>query len=261
MGLVSSIAIMAALPVMAQTTNSNSNANSSSGAASSSRSGAISTSRGGSATGNQNTSTQGVASTTNTGVTLNQTSNTSPNTSANNTDRLAGGTSNTNQNTNSGYTSSDNIVRTTPTVYAPPVSGGNPCTLAVSGGVSVIGWGAAAGGTFVDQDCANRQKIAMVWNSGLKDIAFELMCNDRDTYNAAKSTAAGPRCAFRQQFEAPGAVQQPVVQPQPVPLGPQPTVQRTTSTQPFQPSGRFACMNAMGREVPSGTPGASCGYI
>lgn len=103
-------------------------------------------------------------------------------------------------------------------MYAPPVSGGNPCTLAVSGGVSVIGWGAAAGGTFVDQDCANRQKIAMVWNSGLKDIAFELMCNDRDTYNAAKSTAAGPRCAFRQQFEAPGAAQQPMVQQAPTPV-------------------------------------------
>ena len=218
MGLVSSIAILAAVPSMAQTANSNSN--STSGSNSNSASGSFSSSRGGNATGNTShqTQTQGVASTTNTGVTLNQTSNAPGNTSANNTDRLAGGTNNS--NTQSGYTSSDNIVRTTPTVYAPPVSGGNPCTLAVSGGVSVIGWGAAAGGTFVDQDCANRQKIAMVWNSGLKDIAFELMCNDRDTYNAAKAVASGPRCAYRQQFEAPGAAAQPqpMVQQAPTPV-------------------------------------------
>ena len=265
-GLVSIIAIMASMPVMAQTSNSNSDSTSgaNSGSSSSSRS------QGGNATGNASTQTQnqGVRSTTNTGVTLNQTSNAPGTTQStnNNTTRdiVSGGTSN--NNNNSGFTSSDNTVRTTPTVYAPPVSGGNPCTLAVSGGVSVIGWGAAAGGTFVDQDCANRQKIAMVWNSGLKDIAFELMCNDRDTYNAAKSAPQGsPRCAFRQAFEPQGAqppyaVQQPV--PQPVPLGPAPTVQRTTTTQtPFQPSGRFACMDARGREVAAGTPGASCGYI
>lgn len=226
-GLVSALAIMAAAGAQAQTSTSNSN--SSSGAVSGSQSGSFATSRGGNATGNQNTSNQGVASTTNTGVTLNQTSNTSPNTSSNNTERFTGGTSNSNYNQQGGYTSSDVIVRTTPTVYAPPVSGGNPCTLAVSGGVSVIGWGAAAGGTFVDEDCANRQKIAMVHNAGYQKIAFELMCNDRNTYNAAKS--AGQPCAYRPQFEAPGAAPQPVppmVQQQPVPIGPQPVVRTTT---------------------------------
>jgi len=110
-------------------------------------------------------------------------------------------TANINSNSRqSGYVTGDQIVRTTPTVYAPPVSGGNPCTLAVSGGVSVIGWGASAGGTFVDHDCAERQKIAMIHNAGYQAVAKELMCNDRDTYNAFKT--AGAACAFRQQFEA-----------------------------------------------------------
>ena len=258
-GLVSVIAMMAAMPVQAQTANSNSNSTSGSNSASGSSSRATST------TGPSNSSvrsnqTQGVNSTTNTGVTLNQTSNVPGTTSANNRDNVSGGTNNS--NVQSGYTSSDNIVRTTPTVYAPPVSGGNPCTLAVSGGVSVIGWGAAAGGTFVDQDCANRQKIATVWNSGLKDIAFELMCNDRDTYNAAKAVSGGPRCAFRQQFEAPGSQPSyPVVQQQPAPptpIGPAPV---RTSGPVFQPTGRLACLDMRGREVPAGTPGASCGMI
>jgi hypothetical protein len=101
----------------------------------------------------------------------------------------------------------------------------------VSGGVSVIGWGAAAGGTFVDQDCANRQKIAMVHNAGYSAVAFEMMCEDRMTYNAAKT--AGKPCAYRQQFEAPGAPVAPMVQTQPVPVGPPtPPPSRVTTVAP-----------------------------
>jgi hypothetical protein len=119
------------------------------------------------------------------------------------------------------YSQSDITVRTTPTVYAPPVSGGNPCTLAVSGGVSVIGWGAAAGGTFVDQDCADRQKIAMIHNAGYAQAARELMCNDKATYMAFRGTSTP--CNPRPQWDGtqPG---QPMVQ-QPVPLAPPPQQQ------------------------------------
>jgi hypothetical protein len=254
--LLSSIAVVAmAATAHAQTQNSTSNSDSTSGASS----GSSSSSRavGGNASGNrsQQNATQGVNSTTNTGVTLNQTSNALGSTSANNTDRVTGGT--TNSNSNTGYTSSDNIVRTTPTVYAPPVSGGNPCTLAVSGGVSVIGWGAAAGGTFVDEDCATRQKIAMIHNAGYAQAARELMCNDKATYYAFRGTPTP--CAPRAQFDGVATAGPVAPAPQPVPLGPQ----RVTSTQPpaFQPTGRFACMDARGHEVKAGTPGASCGYI
>jgi hypothetical protein len=97
------------------------------------------------------------------------------------------------------------------------VSGGNPCTLAVSGGVSVIGWGAAAGGTFVDQDCANRQKIAMIHNAGYPGAAKELMCNDRGTYDAFKT--AGQPCAVRPAWEPQGAPPPaPMVQMAPGPV-------------------------------------------
>jgi hypothetical protein len=147
------------------------------------------------------------------------------NTTSNNTtnERVSGGTNST-LNT-SGYTTQDVTLRTTPTVYAPPVSGGNPCTLAVSGGVSVIGWGAAAGGTFVDQDCANRQKIAMIHNAGYAGAAKELMCDDKPTYMAFRT--AGQPCAFRAAFEPQGAAPQPmppmappVVTPAPVQVAP-----------------------------------------
>jgi len=117
----------------------------------------------------------------------------------------------------------DVTVRSAPTVYAPPVSGGNPCTLAVSGGVSVIGWGAAAGGTFVDSDCAMRQKIAMIHNAGYQAAAKELMCQDRDTYFAFRT--AGQPCAYRANFEGGAApvAQAPTAQPlQPTALPPAP---------------------------------------
>jgi hypothetical protein len=192
--------LMAATPSDAQTANSQSGSNSAAGASSQSGSGAA-------AIINQSTTNSVPANTTNT-------------TNFNSNERVSGGTNNT--NTNQGHTTSDVTVRTTPTVYSPSVSGGNPCTLSASGGVSVIGWGAAAGGTWVDEECATRQKIALVHNSGRHDVAFELMCNDRATYNAVKMTR-GQQCAWRSQFEPQGsqppmAAQQPVPPPMPVPV-------------------------------------------
>ena len=193
------LAMMAANEGKAQTANSNAGASSGSNSASGSNSGAAAI----------------VSTVNNTNVPANTTNST----------RYSGGTSNSNNNVNSGFQSSDNIVRTTPTVYAPPVSGGNPCTLAVSGGVSVIGWGASGGGTFVDQDCANRQKIAMVHNAGYKLVAKELMCNDQATYNAFKSSGEGA-CAFRPEFEPKGAAPQSMpTQLAPAVVTPAPMVQ------------------------------------
>jgi hypothetical protein len=254
--LLSSIAVVAmAATAHAQTANSNSNSSSGSNSASGSSSRATSSS-GGNRVGNQS-QTQGTSTTTNTGVTLNQSSTSPASTSANNRDTVAGGT--TNSNSNTGFTSSDNTVRAAPTVYAPPVSGGSPCSLGYSAGASFLGWGAAAGGQVIDAECQRRMTIAMLYNAGWKETAKEIACNEKETYYAFR--AVGQPCVVRPEWEPKGAAPQPMVQqqPTPVPLGPQ----RVTSTQTpaFQPSGRFACMNAMGREVPSGTPGASCGYI
>ena len=200
------IALMAGMPdAKAQTANSNSESNA--GAASQSSSGARSNAN--NAGNRQNITFNSPGETTSRNTNTN-------NSTSNNRDAVSysGGTNNTTSNYNSG----DQTLRTTPTVYAPPVSGGNPCTLAVSGGVSVIGWGAAAGGTFVDQDCANRQKIAMMHNAGYAQAAKELMCNDRDSYFAFRT--AGTPCAYRAAFEgnmAPPAAAQPLPVAAPVP--------------------------------------------
>lgn len=206
-GFASVIAIMAVIgSAQAQTANAGAAAGSNSTSTSGSASGARAQSGGGN---------QAITFNNTTPTDTRSTNNLNTSGGTNNRDQVNYGGGTTNYNRNDG----DVTVRTTPTVYAPPVSGGNPCTLAVSGGISVIGWGAAAGGTFVDEDCANRQKIAMVHNAGYQQIAFELMCNDRATYNAAKT--AGKPCGYRPQFEAPGApAQQPIVQQQPTPIAP-----------------------------------------
>ena len=230
---VSALALQA-LPAKAQTSTSSSgstsNSSSTSGSASGSRSGASTTSG---TSSNQQRANQRVDSTTNIPITLNTGGGGAGNgtNGTNATDPAgapgaagangggSGGGGSGPSNNNPFYSQSDITVRTTPTVYAPPVSGGNPCTLAVSGGVSVIGWGAAAGGTFVDEDCANRQKIAMIHNAGYAGAAKELMCNDKATYMAFRSS--GQPCQPRPQFDGTPAGPQPIVRQEPQQLAPQ----------------------------------------
>jgi hypothetical protein len=223
------LAVLAlALPdVKAQTTTSGSDSTSSSGSTSSSSSGSrsgASTTSGASSNSQQQRTNQRVNSTTNNSIPItlntggtgsggggagtNGTNATDP-AGLNGANGTSGGGSTTGPPGGAPfYSQSDVTIRTTPTVYAPPVSGGNPCTLAVSGGVSVIGWGAAAGGTFVDEDCANRQKIAMIHNAGYAGAAKELMCNDKATYFAFRSS--GQPCQPRAAFDgAPTMAQQP----------------------------------------------------
>jgi len=220
------------LPAKAQTTTSGSSSTSSSGSTSSSSSGSASgASTTSGSSGNQQRQSTRQNATTNNNTTVPITFNGSGagnGTNGANAVDPAGANGANGSNGGGGnnppfYGQSDITVRTTPTVYAPPVSGGNPCKLAVSGGVSVIGWGAAAGGTFVDQDCADRQKIAMIHNAGYAQAARELMCNDKATYMAFRGTATP--CNPRPQWDGtqPG---QPIVQPQPTPLAPPPQQQQ-----------------------------------
>ena len=212
-GLTSVIAIMAVIGGASAQNNTNVNVNDStsnatSNAGAASQSGSSSRSNAANQGNRQNITFNSPGETR-------STNNSTGSFSNNNRDAVSysGGTNNTVHNTG------DQTIRTTPTVYAPPVSGGNPCTLAVSGGVSVIGWGAAAGGTFVDEDCANRQKIAMIHNAGYAGAAKELMCNDKNTYFAFRT--AGQPCAYRAAFEgnmAPPAAGQPIPVAAPVPV-------------------------------------------
>jgi hypothetical protein len=80
-----------------------------------------------------------------------------------------------------GYT-----VRNTPEVIPPSVVGGNPCAVGASGGVSLPGFGIAAGGTWADRACERRQQSALLFNMNKPRAAVELLCQDEHVREAMR---------------------------------------------------------------------------
>lgn len=80
-----------------------------------------------------------------------------------------------------GYT-----VRNTPDVTPPNVLGGNPCAVGASGGLSMSGFGIAAGATWADKQCERRQQAALLFNMGEQRVAVELMCQDEHVREAMR---------------------------------------------------------------------------
>ena len=111
-----------------------------------------------------------------------------------------------------GYT-----VRNTPEVIPPNVVGGNPCAIGASGGLSMAGFGIAAGATWADKQCERRQQAALLFNIGKAKAATELMCQD-ESVRAALRTAGEPCVADQVAVvaAAPVAIAAPPPSPQAV---------------------------------------------
>jgi hypothetical protein len=77
-------------------------------------------------------------------------------------------------------------VRNTPEVIAPSIVGGNPCAVGASGGLSLPGFGLAAGATWADKACERRQQAALLFNMGEQKVAVELMCQDENVRSAMR---------------------------------------------------------------------------
>jgi hypothetical protein len=99
-------------------------------------------------------------------------------------------------------------VRNVPEVIAPSIVGGNPCTVGISGGVGVSGFGFTAGGTWADRQCERRQEAALLYNIGQHDASVALLCQDDSVRAAINSTGQAcpgqPRVAA--QASAPAVV-------------------------------------------------------
>lgn len=67
-------------------------------------------------------------------------------------------------------------VKTTPTVYAPPIGVSAPCHIALSGSVSVVGFGAGLGGSVLDPGCDLRETARLLYGIGKTDAAAKVMC-------------------------------------------------------------------------------------
>jgi hypothetical protein len=99
-----------------------------------------------------------------------------------------------------GYT-----IHNTPEVIPPNVVGGNPCAIGASGGLSMAGFGIAAGATWADKQCERRQQAALLFNIGKAKAATELLCQD-DNVRAALRTAGEPCVADQVAVVAPASV-------------------------------------------------------
>jgi hypothetical protein len=97
------------------------------------------------------------------------------------------GTSNVNQNLTGTST-----VKNVPAVFAPGLSaaGLETCLGSVSGGGSVIGWGASFGTTVPDPGCNARLDARTLWSFGLKKAAVARLCLSVDVYRSMPEVCA-----------------------------------------------------------------------
>ena len=116
-----------------------------------------------------------------------------------------------------GYT-----VRNVPEVIAPSVIGGNPCSVGISAGMAVAGFGITGGGTWADRACERRQQAALLYNIGEKNAAIALMCEDERVLTAMNEAGVG----------CPGQRRVAVATSQPVAVAAAPLVQAAPPARP-----------------------------
>ncbi len=117
--------------------------------------------------------------------------------------------------------SGSQTIRNTPDAVAPALYGGtNPCSVGVSGGLGLPGFGTSAGGTWSDRGCERRNGAVILFQANMPDVAVALLCQDSDMRTAFGS--AGKPCpqdratAARQTAAAtPAPVQHAAAQPAP----------------------------------------------
>lgn len=117
--------------------------------------------------------------------------------------------------------SGSQTIRNTPDAVAPALYGGtNPCSVGVSGGLGLPGFGISAGGTWSDRGCERRNGAVILFQANMPDVAVALLCQDSDMRTAFGS--AGKPCpqdraaAARQTAAAtPAPVQHAAAQPAP----------------------------------------------
>lgn len=84
-----------------------------------------------------------------------------------------------NQNINFNTDGSGSLrIRTTPDVFAPAIGVSAPCQTALSGGVSVMGFGGSLGGSKEDTGCTMRETARVLSEMGQPAAGLRVMCNN-----------------------------------------------------------------------------------
>ena len=69
-------------------------------------------------------------------------------------------------------------VRNVPSIFAPSFAPSTPCSSVISASVGFAGFGAAIGGSHVDQECNQREMVRLLALIGQPDAALALVCDD-----------------------------------------------------------------------------------
>jgi len=98
-----------------------------------------------------------------------------------------GGTITSNVNTNAGGTQT---LKNVPPIYAPSLTSSmsEVCLGSASGGVAGPGFGVSLGKTVVDDGCERRLDASVMARLGMKEVAFNIMCEDPRVAKATKGT-------------------------------------------------------------------------
>ena len=116
-----------------------------------------------------------------------------------------------------GAPSPDNLtIKSVPQVYAPSMNATAPCRIAVSMGLSVVGFGAAGGGSVEDELCTMRENARFLQALGQQDAAIRLFCADKH----AAIALGKAYCPLRNLESAEGPEQLPAVVVAPVVVQP-----------------------------------------
>jgi hypothetical protein len=70
----------------------------------------------------------------------------------------------------------DIIPDNTPNLGGSSIYPSNPCHMVFNAGVSIPGFGANGGKTYIDQGCSARELARMFYGFGARDIAFHILC-------------------------------------------------------------------------------------
>lgn len=175
-----------------------------------------------------------------------------------------------NINYSGGYT-----IRNTPDASAPALYGGtNPCSVGVSGGIAVAGFGMSAGSTWSDRGCERRNGAVILFQANMPDVAVALLCEDtemRSAFTFAGKPCPQDRAVAKVAAVAPAPMPAPaaVAAAQPIPAvapvaQPAPTTMAQAAPQPAivaeAPASRLVIASATAPAAPEIKKASTSGY-
>lgn len=108
-----------------------------------------------------------------------------------------------------------NRISTAPTVFTPSMQPTTPCMTALTGGMSVVGFGLALGGGLEDKECTRREFARVLAQMGFPDAGLAMLCGNVEV------RATSPQLCARSDYvsgkpETYVGAEPPVMPPAPV---------------------------------------------